>query len=435
LWDSLAGVLRRVMGLFRGDPSAILGLGLCSIRCCRAFMRADGTLAAPVMSWMDVRAYETFEDHPDIAYTCSPTGYLTHRLTGEFRDSAANAYPGQFPVDTDTWAWTTDPQQLGAFRIPGAKLLEILLPGAVLGRVTAGAAAATGLPIGLPVVATANDKAVEALGAGLVEPSVGLVSLGTYSASMVYGAENRTGATHFFTNMACVPHHYLYEAGGIRLGMGHITWLKSIIGDEYAAKARADGLSTEEALGLEAAAVPAGSDGLLTIPDWLAPASQLHRKGVMIGFHDHHTRGHIHRSMLEGIAMTLMNSFDDMNRELGIRPDTIIVSGGGAGSDLLMGILADVSGVQTTRNEVTGAAGMGAAICAAVAAGVHPDAAAAAARMVRRRDVFQPDPGNHRVYARINDEAYRRLGSLLEPALQAVRRAGGEDHEDAAAAV
>ena len=426
LWDSLKVVLRRVMGSFAGDPGAILGLGLCSIRCCRAFMRADGTLAAPVMSWMDVRAYETFEDQPNISYTCSPTGYLTHRLTGEFKDSAANAYPGQFPVDVDTWAWTADAQRLGEFQIPRAKLLEIDLPGAVLGRVSASAAAQTGLPVGLPVVATANDKAVEALGAGLTEPNAGLVSLGTYSASMVYGAVNRPDGAHFFTNMACVPHRYLYEAGGIRFGMGHISWFKSVIGDEYAAAALANGRSAEEALGLEAAAVPAGSDGLLTVPDWLAPASQLHRKGVMIGFHDRHTRGHIYRSMLEGIAMTLMNSFDDMNRELAIQPDTIIVSGGGASSDLLMQILADVSGVTTTRNRVTGAAALGSAICAAVAAGIYQDAHEAAGHMVQRRDAFLPDPQRHQVYARINTEAYRQLGSLLGPALMAVRRGVGE---------
>lgn len=435
LWDSLKVVLKRVMGLFQGDPGAILGLGLCSIRCCRVFLRADGTLAAPVMSWMDVRAYETFEDHPDIAYTCSTTGYLTHRLTGEFRDAAANAYPGQFPVDMDTWGWSADAQRLEEFRIPTAKLLEIHVPGAILGRVSPSAAAQTGLPVGLPVVATANDKAVEALGAGLTAPDVGLVSLGTYSASMVYGATNRTDATHFFTNMACVPHHYLYEAGGIRMGMGHISWFKSVIGQEYAAKAARDGRSVEDALGDEAAAVPAGSLGLLTIPDWLAPASELHRKGVILGFDDRHGRGHIYRSLLEGIAMTLLNSYDDMNRELGIRPDSIIVSGGGASSGLLMQILADVAGVKTTRNEVASAAALGSAICAAVAAGVYRDAHEAAGQMVKRRDAFLPNPQSHQVYSRISTEVYRGLGSLLEPALKAVHRAVGESRGDVARAV
>lgn len=420
LWDSLTVVLRRVMAQFPGDPGAIAALGLCSIRCCRASMRADGTLAAPVMSWMDVRAYLPFEDDPEVSRTCSPTGYLTHRLTGEFRDSAANAYPGQFPVDVATWDWTTDAERLDQLGIPREKLVELRMPGATLGRVSAAAAAHTGLPEGLPVIATANDKAVEALGAGLTDPSLGLVSLGTYSASMVFGAANLPDGEHYFTNMACIPHRYLYEAGGIRMGMGHISWLKSVMGEAYAAQAAADGLSVEEALGREAAAVPAGSAGLLTIPDWLAPASQRHRKGVMIGFHDRHTRGHIYRSMLEGIAMTLMNSYEAMNSELGLRPEMLIVSGGGAASDLLMQILADVAGVPTARNEVTGAAALGAAICAAQAAGLYADAHEAAAHMVKRRAVFTPDPARGRVYARLNDGAYRGLAVLLEPALRAL---------------
>ncbi len=81
--------LRKLFDSFNGDAADILGLGLCSIRCCRVFMKSDGSLAAPVMSWMDVRAYDTFEDEPGIGYTGSTSGYLTFRLTGEFRDTIA----------------------------------------------------------------------------------------------------------------------------------------------------------------------------------------------------------------------------------------------------------------------------------------------------------------------------------------------------------
>jgi sugar (pentulose or hexulose) kinase len=74
LWDSLKIVLNKVMKEFKGNAADILGLGLCSIRCCRVFMKHDGNLAAPIMSWMDVRAYETYEDDPEIGYTCSTSG-------------------------------------------------------------------------------------------------------------------------------------------------------------------------------------------------------------------------------------------------------------------------------------------------------------------------------------------------------------------------
>lgn len=423
LWDCLKIVLKKLMKTFQGDVKDIMGLGLCSIRCCRVFMKADGTLAAPVMSWMDVRAYETYEDEPEISYTSPTSGYLTHRLTGEFRDTAANAYQGQFPVDMDTWLWSEDPKHFEGFKIPKEKLVDIQMPGTILGYVTEKASEETGLPVGLPVVATANDKAVEALGVGLIEQNVGLVSLGTYITSMVSGSKNEPGTSNYWTNLSCIPHNYLYESGGIRRGMWLISWYKGIIGEEFAKKAKAEGFSVEDALAKEAESVPAGSDGLLTIPDWLAPASQLYRKGVILGFDERHTRGHIYRSLLEGIALTLKNCYDDMNKDLGISPEKIIVSGGGSNSDLYMQIFADMYGVKTVRTQVNGAAALGSAICAAVATGVYPDFEEAVKHMVKEKDEFVPNMENHNIYSKINTKAYRQLPEMIESTLKTVYEA------------
>ena len=110
LWDSTKAALKELMASFKGDVSDIKGIGLCSIRTCRVFLKKDGSLAAPVMSWMDVRAYLPFEDEPDIGYTGSTSGYLTFRLTGELKDTIANQYQYQFPVDMETWKWIEDPE-------------------------------------------------------------------------------------------------------------------------------------------------------------------------------------------------------------------------------------------------------------------------------------------------------------------------------------
>lgn len=386
-------------------------------------MKSDGTLAEPVMSWMDTRAYETYEDDPEISYTCPTSGYLTHRLTGEFKDTAANAYQGQFPVDMDTWKWSEEAQYFEGFKINREKLVEIQLPGTILGYVTEKASKETGLPVGLPVVATANDKAVEALGSGLIEPNVGLVSLGTYITSMVCGNKNEVDTTHFFTNLSCIPHRYLYESGGIRRGMWLISWYKSIIGEEYAEMAKLKGFTVEDLLAKEAECVPAGSDGLLTIPDWLAPASQLYRKGVILGFDERHGRGHIYRSLLEGIALTLKNSYDAMNDELGIKPEKIIVSGGGSNSDLYMQIFADMYGVKTVRNQINSSAALGSAMCVAVATGLYSDFYEAVNCMVKLKDEFYPNSKNQAIYDQINTQAYRELPELLEGTLKKIYHA------------
>ena len=94
-------------------------------------------------------------------------GYLAHRLTGALRDTAANNILLQWPIDTDTWQWSDDAVALRHdSRVTREMLAELQLPGDVIGPLTAEASAATGLPAGTPVVQTANDKAVEALGAG-----------------------------------------------------------------------------------------------------------------------------------------------------------------------------------------------------------------------------------------------------------------------------
>ena len=131
-------------------------------------------------------------------------------------------------------------------------LVELQMPGDIAGYVTAEAAAATGIPEGLPVVATANDKAVEALGSGSLDETTALISLGTYIASMVHGRENLTTPTEFWTNFACVPHQYLYESHGIRRGMWTLTWFLDLLGAEFAAAAAALGISREEYLEREA---------------------------------------------------------------------------------------------------------------------------------------------------------------------------------------
>ncbi|QKS12547.1 sugar kinase [Curtobacterium sp. Csp1] len=422
LWDSIAAACRIAMAAFSGDPAEIVGVGLCTIRFCRAVLRADGSLAQPVQSWMDARVSGPFAaERDDVAFVTSSSGYVTHRLTGRFRDAAAN-HQGVWPIDTDTWRWSDDPRAYTATGMRRDQLFELVDPGEVLGHVTPAAAAATGLPAGLPVVATANDKAVEALGCGLLDPTTLLVSLGTYIAGMSVGARNRTG-TDCWTNFGSEPGRYLYESGGIRRGMWTVSWFRDLLGPEAAAAAEAAGERVEERLNREAAAVPAGSDGLLAVLDWLAPSDATFRKGSLLGFDGRQGRAHVYRSILEGIAMTMRERTDAMAAELDTTHERVVVSGGGSSSDLMMQITADVFQREAIRMVGDGAAGRGAAICAAVATGVHPSFAEAVQAMVVERDRFRPDPGNAAVYdalravhadaAAHTDPLYRRTAAIV----------------------
>ena len=412
LWRSIAAASRAAMSGFTGDVSNIAGVGLCTIRCCKAFLKADGSLVEPVISWMDDRAYQPYlPDDADLTYATTSSGYLAHRLTGEFRDTAANNIVLQWPIDTDTWQWSDDGAFYARFGVSREMLFDLQMPADVIGTLTPDAAEATGIPVGIPVVATANDKAVEMLGSGSLGETTALISLGTYVTAMVHGHENHKAPTSFWTNFACIPNRYLYESNGVRRGMWTLTWFLDLLGDEVAERAASLGLSREEYIELEAALVPAGSDGLMTVLDWLAPTDKPFRKGMVLGFDARHSRGHVYRSILESIALTMKHHVDAMCAELGITLDEIVVSGGGSRSPLLMRIFADVFGMPASRIVDGGGASLGAAICAAVAAGLYPDMETAAATMTRQRQSFAPDPANGAVYQRISDTVYHDIRS------------------------
>jgi xylulokinase len=408
IWESIQDACRAAMDQFPGRPADIAAVGLCTIRFCRALLAADGTLAEPVLSWMDQRVSRLYEPaNPLTRYLTTSSGYITHRLTGQFTDAAAN-YQGVWPIDQDTATWSSDPAAYAATGMPRDMLFDLVPPGAPLGRVTEAAAKATGIPAGLPVYATANDKAVEALGSGLDEASV-LLSLGTYIAAMTIGSSATSADDSYWVNFAARPGKYLYESTGIRRGMWMVSWYRGVLEGSPGEETH-----LEETLNAEASRLAPGSNGLLTLPDWLAPGHAVWRRGALLGFDGSQGRAHIYRSILEGIALTMANNTAAMEQALGRRLSPVLVSGGGSRSDLMMQLVADVFDRPARRTTVTDAAGLGAAICAAVGHGIYPNWDQAAAAMVTAGDQFAPDPRAARAYQQINN-VYAGLTTFTDP--------------------
>ena len=416
-WDAICKASKNCMAKFEGDPKDIVGIGLCTIRCCRAYLKEDGTLAQPALSWMDIRLSQPYtHENPEVKYIVASSGYITHRLTGEKKDTIAN-YEYGWPVDVDNWKWSNDPEAYKATGMPREMLFDLVMPGDVLGYVTEEAAQATGLPVGTPVVATSNDKAVEGLGTGCMGDSTVCISLGTYTSAMMEGKENLKGTSYAWPKFSCMPNKYLYDSNGIRRGMWTVSWYRDILGEGYAKLAAEQGMSPEEALGKEAEQVPVGSDGLMTVLNWLANVDARYQKGIMIGFDGRHTRGHIYRSILEAVAMTMKGHVTDMCNEVNAKMDKLIITGGGSNSDLFMQIFADIFDIPVVRNEVNGAAGLGSAICAAVAAGVYDSFESAVEHMVRIKDTFTPIPENVEVYKKMIP-VYSEITKYTDPVLK-----------------
>jgi xylulokinase len=408
IWDSIRHACRAAMAQLPGNPADIAAVGLCTIRFCRALLAADGTLTEPVLSWMDQRVSRPYESAgPLTRYVTTSSGYITHRLTGQFTDTAAN-YQGVWPIDQDTATWSGDPAAYAATGMPRDMLFDLVPPGGLLGEVTAAAARATGIPAGLPVYATANDKAVEALGSGLREGAV-LLSLGTYIAAMTIGSAATSADDSYWVNFAARPGKYLYESTGIRRGMWMISWYRGVL---EGSPGEETGL--EDTLNAEASRLAPGSNGLLTVPDWLAPGHAVWRRGALLGFDGSQGRAHIYRSLLEGIALTMANNTAAMEQALGSRLSPVLVSGGGSRSDLMMQIVADVFDRPAGRTAVADAAGLGAAICAAVGHGIYPDWDQASAAMVGVAGQFTPDTRAAHAYQQVNT-VYAGLTAFTDP--------------------
>ncbi|MBN9158074.1 FGGY-family carbohydrate kinase [Microbacterium sp.] len=390
VWESIATACATALDRFSGDRSRIVGVGLCTIRFCRAYLREDAALAEPLLSWMDERVGRPFDADADgaqdVRWITSSSGYVSHRLTGERTDASGNLQ-GVWPIDPARWRWSDDPAAYRSTGMPREMLFDLRDPGEELGRVTAAASARTGLPEGIPVFATSNDKAVEALGAGAGDEGAVLLSLGTYIAAMTAGAGPEHGVA-FWSNFAARPAAHLAESHGVRRGMWTVSWLRQLLQPEGSADETMYDL--EAILDAEAAAVPAGSDGVAAVLDWLAPADEPWRRGALIGFSGAQGRAHLYRAILEAIALTMADNVDAMAAELGRAPQRLVVTGGGARSATLRRILADVFEVPVHRTGLDDAAGLGAAVCAAVGAGVHPDWEAALAAMVHPGDETRP---------------------------------------------
>ena len=122
VWDSIASACRQAMKSFPYNPKDIIGAGLCTIRCCRVLLDHQGALLHPVISWMDPRLSQPYQ-HEDqrVGYVTTTSGYVGHRLTGEFNNTAAN-YEGVWPIDKHTWQWTS---QQAVFKDCNLSLIHI----------------------------------------------------------------------------------------------------------------------------------------------------------------------------------------------------------------------------------------------------------------------------------------------------------------------
>jgi xylulokinase len=340
-----------------------------------------------------------------IRHVLLPKDFVRLRLSGEYATDVADA-SGTLMLDVAHRRWSQE--MIEAAGIDSTILPRVFESPDICARLTAKAAAETGLVEGTPIVAGAGDQAAGAIGMGITRPGAVSVTIGT--SGVVFAATDRpaldpNGRLHTFCHAIPDRWHVMgvTQAAGLSL-----RWLREQLG------LKSQGDEAYALMTREAEAIEPGADGVLWAPYLMGertPHLDPNIRAALTGLAATHTRGHIVRAVLEGVAFSLRDSFTIFD-ELGVPVRRVRLGGGGARSSLWREIQANVYGHAVETVEADEGAAYGAALLAGVGAGVWPSVDEACDRLVRSSIAASPTPD----IARMMTErygAYRRIYSAL----------------------
>ena len=341
------------------------------------------------------------------------SAYLNYRLTGNLIDSYASTI-GHLPFDFKKKKWHTKRGLLyPVYGLPLDKMIPICNPGDVMGEISPEISALTGLKAGLKVIASGSDKGCETLGVGCVDKNVASVSFGT-SASVQFSSPHYFEPEPFMPAYPSVLKNYFNPEVQIFRGYWTISWFIENFAQDLVAEADKQGRHVEELLNEQLIAIPAGCDGLILQPFWQAGLTTPEARGSILGFSDFHTRAHVYRAIIEGIDFALREGLERMARRGKHDIEFVAVSGGGAQSNLICQIAADILNKPVRRVQTYETSGLGAAMVTFISCGVFKDEREAVDNMVHYTDLFTPNPENAKIYDDIYKNVYLKMYKKLQ---------------------
>ncbi|HEY1478724.1 MAG TPA: FGGY family carbohydrate kinase [Gaiellales bacterium] len=317
------------------------------------------------------------------------SSFVNERLTGAWVLDHASASQCDPLYDLDACAWYEPWAEIAA---PGLPLPPLAWPGELIGEVTPAAALATGLRPGTPVIAGTIDAWAEAVSVDVRRPGDLMLMYGS-TMFLIGAVDARSEAPAAWMTRGADPGS-LTAAAGMATSGSITAWLRELAGsppfDELAA---------------EAAALEPGSDGLLLLPYFQGertPILDPNARGVIAGLTLGHTRAHLYRAALEGVAYGVRHNLEALQ----LSPRRVIAVGGGAGGGIWPRIVSDVCGVEQVLPRETIGASLGDALLAAEAVGLT----APMTSWMREQERLAPDPATRGVY----DESYLLYRELHE---------------------
>ncbi len=319
---------------------------------------------APKILWLRNRESKNFDR---LAKILLPKDDIRRRLTGDYVTEVSDA-SGTLLLDVVKRNWSS--KLLGKLDLDRDLLPRVVESDEVTGTLTAAAAKQLGLSTECKVVGGAGDCAAGAVGNGVVKKGILSTSIGTSGVMFVHSDEPQydvAGRLHTFCHAVNGKWHMM----GVNLTSGGSLqwWVDSVI----QGLAGIPAAKRYDAATAEAAKISAGSDGLLFLPylnGERTPHADPNARGGFVGLNLTHTRGHMTRSVMEGITFALRDSLDII-QSLGVPVRQIRASGGGSTNPLWRQMQADVFGKKITTLAVEQGPAYGVALLAAVGAGAY----------------------------------------------------------------
>ena len=363
-------------------------------------------------------------NEPEIYSCCAhimlPHEYLRYRLTGEYAADVTAASSMQL-LNIPERRWSKE--VMNKLEIDPSLTGTLVECCDLVGKVTQTASLETGLAPGIPVVGGGGDSVVSGLGTGIVRAGSCFTSIGTSGIIMASTDTipiDRLGCG-VSTYCAAVPGKWVSitcsNAAGISL-----RWLRDICFTSEIKETEKKGKSPYQLMDELAKDIPPGADGLLFLPYlWgdRTPHQDPDARGVFFGLSTLHTRSHMVRAVLEGVAYSLLDGISVLE-ELGITLSDFLLCGGGVRSILWRQIIADIYGKPVTTVQNDDGAAVGAAVLAAAGAGMYSDVAQACDAMIHRNPSEPYRPENHGKYIHYAG-LYRKLYIQLKNMFQELK--------------
>ncbi|MFH1185645.1 MAG: FGGY-family carbohydrate kinase [Chloroflexota bacterium] len=450
LWRAVAATSRQVIRDSGIDPGDIVGVGVSAQMWNTLPVDETGRPLTRMLSWLDLRSIRQAErvtsgdlpnflfehtgniptakdsipkilwlkeEMPEVwdrtAYLLDCKEYILFKLTGRIAIDwvGASVY---FLFDPRTRKWSQEVcDKLG---IPMEKLPPAFPCTEIIGEITPAAARQTGLKAGTPVVICAGDVAAAQSGAGANQEGRVHLCIGTATWIGVSTSTFRNDPVKPFWGLNHIDPNKYIIAGEMETGGGALMWFRDTLGAEEKRLATRRGKSSYELISAAAAGVPPGSDKLIFLP-WLsgerAPVLDHYARGGFIGLTMSHHKGHMARSVMEGVAYHLRWICEAMENT-GFRIDGFNAIGGGCSSPLWVQIISDATGrpIRVVRNHLEAGAA-GAALAVAVGLGVYPGMDSVDELIQIRREV-DPDRSRWRRYDGLYHQ-YREIYEALVP--------------------